>query len=363
VTLTQLSSLANASATGSASVTRLELSATEMRSEWQAVVAADRSHVPEQTPEWLDAVCADDRYDDASRLYECADGRRFVLPLVRRQGPLGFGGRYYSYPPAWGIGGPVGAELDRDVVAAIVADLRSLRAASVSIRIQPQDDPLWSLASSEMVAVPRRGHVIELAETIDDHYRDLSKGTRRYLRVADRSGVTVQLAEDESLLDAHYELYLKSVVRWAEHQREPDRMALWRARRRDPLAKLQSMSRHLGSRLITAIASVDGQPAASSIVLLGPIARETRAAMDIELSHSRASYAVQWAAIEAAYRFGSVAYNMGESGDSEGIGFFKERFGALPIVHSEYRLERFPLTKADQAARRLVKRIIGFRDT
>lgn len=346
------------------SVTRVELPASALRSRWQSVVAADPRHVPEQTPEWVDALCADGRYADVSRLYECTDGRQFVLPLVRRRGWMGLGGRLSSYPAAWGIGGPVGPGLDARVVAAIVDDLRSSRAATVSIRIQPETDQYWSpLVGRDVIALARRGHVIELAASADDHYRTMSQGARRWLRVAERSGVSVQLVHDASLLDTHYELYLKSVVRWAEHQREPTPLALWRARRRDPLAKLRSMSRHLGSRMITAIGSVDGQPAASAIVLLGPVARETRAAMDIELAHSRATYAVQWATIQAAYRYGSVAYNMGESGNSEGIAFFKERFGAVPIEHGEYRIERIPLTRADQAARRVVKRLIGFRDT
>ena len=53
---------------------------------------------------------------------------------------------------------------------------------------------------------------------------------------------------------------------------------------------------------------------------------------------------------------------MGESGAAEGLARFKERFGAVAVPYGEYRLERLPITGADRALRRVVKRIVGFRD-
>ena len=72
---------------------------------------------------------------------------------------------------------------------------------------------------------------------------------------------------------------------------------------------------------------------------------------------------MQWATIEVARRYGSHTYNMGESGQSDGISFFKERFGAVAIDHSEYHIERLPITQANRLMRDGVKRLIGFRDT
>ena len=56
------------------------------RSAWRELVAADPQAMPTQSPEWLDALCADGRYVDASRLYRTADGGSALLPLVRRAG-------------------------------------------------------------------------------------------------------------------------------------------------------------------------------------------------------------------------------------------------------------------------------------
>lgn len=341
------------------------LNPDELRAAWQEVAANDVSLLPEQTPEWVDAICASGRYENASRLYSCADGRRFVFPLVRRCGFAGAGGRLNSFPAAWGIGGVVGDGLTADVVSSIVADLRSMRALTLTVRIDPKDDSCWrGVIGRGVVAVPRRCHVMDMPSDSAEHLKALSQAARRSLRVAERNGVCVEVANNGSLLDEHYGLFMKSVRRWAEHQREPLALAEWRARRRDPIEKLRAMAAHLGPRFITAIGYVDGQPAASSILLLGPTARETRAAMDFDLAGTtRASYAVQWATIEAARAYGSHTYNMGESGNSEGISFFKERFGAVAIEHSEYHIERLPLTSANRMLRSGVKRLIGFRDT
>ena len=94
------------------------------REEWRAVLAGDARALPEHAPEWIDALCADGRYADASRYYVHDDGRTFVLPLVARRGPLGLGGWLQCFPPSWGIGGLVGADADADVLRAVLADLR-----------------------------------------------------------------------------------------------------------------------------------------------------------------------------------------------------------------------------------------------
>jgi hypothetical protein len=346
-------------------IQREDVAPDELRRVWLRVAAADPALLPEQTPEWVDAICACGRYENATRLYSSADGRQFVFPLVRRRGLAGAGGRFNSFPAAWGIGGVVGEGLTGAVVAGIVDDLRSMRALTVTVRIDPRDDPYWNgVVGRGVVAVARRAHVMDLPSDSDAHYKALARSARKALRTAERHDVQVKVAADGSLLGDHYKLFMKSVERWARHQHEPLALAAWRARRRDPLEKLQEMSQHLASRMVTAIAYVDGLPAASSIVMLGPTARETRAAMDFDLAaRPHASYAVQWATIEAARRFGSHTYNMGESGQSDGISFFKERFGAVAVEHSEYHIERLPLTSANRAIRSGVKRLIGFRDT
>ena len=120
-------------------------------------MAADPLALPEHTPEWVDAVCAVGPFTDATRLYEFADGRQFVLPLVRRSGPRGVGGWLWSLPRSWGSGGLIGSGLDVDVVGAMLDDLKSLRAARVVIRPDPLRDE-WKKATvhREVPRLPRR---------------------------------------------------------------------------------------------------------------------------------------------------------------------------------------------------------------
>ena len=63
---------------------------------------------------------------------------------------------------------------------------------------------------------------------------------------------------------------------------EPERLALWRGRRRDPLSKLETMAEVLGDRFRLWLAWEDDRPIAGSIVLLGNTAHGTRGAIDRE---------------------------------------------------------------------------------
>jgi len=331
---------------------------------WRDVVARDPGALPEQTPEWTDALCAVEHCSDASRLYEFDDGRRFVFLMVRREGLRGLGGQLWSFPQGWGMGGPAGPDLDAGAVEVMVADLRSIGALRVGLRIDPLEASLWEGVSGQGVTVlPRLAHVVPLFDSPEAHLASLSKSTRRKIVRTQRSELRVEVDTTGALLGDHYSMYLKSVERWAAKQHEPLWLARRRALRRDSIDKLQAMADHLGDRFRLVVAYVDDQPAASTILFLGPVTRDTRAAIDRDLAaQTNASEAVQWRAIEEAYAYGSTHYNMGESGASASLAQYKEHFGALPVPYAEYRFERVPLSRTDIAARSMVKRLIGFKD-
>ena len=133
------------------------------RDTWRSVLAEDSRALPEHAPEWVDALCRVGPYADASRLYSFADGRRFVLPLVRRTGVAGLGRWLMSYPPSWGMGGLVGGGADGDVIRAVLTDLKSTRSQRVSIRPDPRRFALWSTEVDDSdTLLRRRAHVIEL---------------------------------------------------------------------------------------------------------------------------------------------------------------------------------------------------------
>ena len=116
---------------------------------WRRLFDADTDALADHGPEWIDAVCDDGRYVDASRLYELPDGRRFVLPLTRRRGMAGVGGWLACHPPAWGIGGLVGPGADAGVVTAVLADLRQVGAARTWIRPNPLHAAQWAVAARQ----------------------------------------------------------------------------------------------------------------------------------------------------------------------------------------------------------------------
>ena len=334
------------------------------RDEWRAIVASDPTALPEHAPEWVDALCAVGPYHDASRLYQVSDGREFVLPLVRRTGLPGLGGSLLSYPSSWGMGGLVGAGLDADVVRAVLTDLRNTGSQRVAIRPDPLDFPVWSAAvDSSVTLVSRRAHVIDLTGGADAVWSKMSKSARRDTRVAERAGVRIEIDRTGALLEDYYKLFLLSVDRWADKQHEPRALAQFRARRRDPLAKLEAMAEHLGKAFVVTLAYVDDQPIFGNIILLGQTAHDTRAAMDKErIGATRAGELVRWRTIQLACDLGCTAYHLGESGASASLAQYKEKFGAEPVDYAELRLERLPYTRADRAIRSAVKRVLRFRD-
>jgi hypothetical protein len=336
------------------------------REEWRAALAGDDRALPEHAPEWIDALCADGRYTDASRYYVTDDGRAFVLPLVARRGPLGLGGWLQCFPPSWGIGGLVGADADADVLRAVIADLRRTRSQRIGLRPDPSRWADWDAAVAgdrTVLTIPRRAHVIDLTGGADQAFSQFSKSARRGTRVAEKSGVRVEIDRSGALLEDYYQLYLLSIDRWAERQHEPRALARFRASRRDPLSKLRAMSDHLGKSFVVALAYVDDRPAFGSITLLGQTAHDTRAAMDRDLvDKTYAGDLVQWRMIELACELGCTAYHLGESGQSTSLAQFKEKFGARPHDYAELRIERLPWTPTDQRLRSLVKKVLRFRD-
>ena len=93
-------------------------------------------------------------------------------------------------------------------------------------------------------------------------------------------------------------------------------------------------------------------------------AHDSRGAMDADVAGpTRANDLLHRRAIEDACAAGCDSYHMGETGQSSSLAQFEERFGAVPVDHGEHFGERLPLHRVDQAARRVVKRLVGFRDT
>ncbi|MBI5564478.1 MAG: GNAT family N-acetyltransferase [Chloroflexi bacterium] len=336
------------------------------RAWWGEVLTVDPDAIVSQTPTWLDCLCATGDYADASRAYEWPDGRRLLLPMVRRRHWPAALTMQASQPDGWGIGGLLGTQaITRDDVTAVMTDLLQQGALRTCIRPNPLSGAIWTAAQLPGVQViPRLAHVLDLSGGFDRVWTQrFSSATRNKIRKAERSGLVVECDTTGRLVPIFYGLFLQSIERWAQQQHEPPALARWRATRRDPLRKFQLLAQQLGEACRIRVAWLDRQPVAAMMVLQDKNAHYTRGAMDKTLATStRANDLLQRLAIEDACRAGCRTYHMGESGVSTTLANFKERFGAEACSYAEYRVERWPITQIDRRLRGLVKRLIGFRD-
>jgi hypothetical protein len=344
----------------------LRITSPAPRDVWLDTLKVDPDALVTQSPAWLDSICSTGLYEDASRLYDNYEGRQWILPMVRRKGRPESLTSQASPPSSWGIGGviaPGGATVED--VKAVFSDLSTLPFLRTTIRPNPLHGSVWAAAApAEVVAIPRIAHVLDLDGGFDHVWTKRFNGkTRNKIRKAEKAGLTIERDRSGELLPVFYDLFLQSVSRWAAKQHEPLWMARWRARRRDPFTKFESISKAQGDSCRLWIASYHGQPAAAILVLQGANAHYTRGAMNKDLAGpTLANYLLHRVAIEEACEAGCRYYHMGETGSSGSLAQFKSQFGAEAFAYAEYRLERVPISKLDQGLRRIVKRIIGFRD-
>ncbi len=253
------------------------------RALWRELLRADPEALPTQSPEWLDCLCALERYEDASRLYAFDDGRELLLPLVKRRGvPPSFSVQA-SFPHAWGMGGVVSrGEVTKEHLAAVFADLAATPSLSVSLLPNPRHGALWRAAApAGVTAIPRRAHVIDLEGGFEKVWAErFSKNTRTAVRKAERLGVEVESDTTGRLVPIFYGLYRRSIDRWAEQQREPRWLAHRRANWRDPFNKLEHIAEYLGTSSRVWVAWHGGQPVAASLMLVGTNSDEIMASGD-----------------------------------------------------------------------------------
>jgi hypothetical protein len=335
------------------------------RALWLELLRCDAEALPSQTPLWLDGLCALKGYRDASRFYRFADGQQLVLPLVQRSS-LGVWSPQASLPHAWGVGGVVAARtpLPQHLLA-VFEDLKTSSALSTNVLPNPRQGPLWAAARPPSVrSIPRCAHVLDLEGGFDRVWRErFSKTTRRMVRKAEKLGVRVECDTTGRLASVVYHLRRAAVARWAARQHEPRWLAHLRAELRDPRSKIEHIARVMGGALRIWVAWRSGVPIAASMVLLGANADDIMGVMDApKAAATGANDLLLRHSIEDACNAGCRLYHLGESGFSEGLARFKERFGAQAYPYEEFYVERLPLSRVDRSLRGVVKHVIGFRD-
>jgi len=333
---------------------------------WESVLTKDPNVLVDQTPDWLDCICAAGSYKDASRLYEIPNRGTFILPMVRSRFVPGFMASIHSLPPSWGTGGIIGNVSAQQIdVEIILKDLISLPGLRILIRPSPLANAAWkNVRGTGITVVSRRAHALDLRGGFDHIWNHkFDKKTRNLIRKAESNGLTIECDKTGMLVPVFYQLFEQSVSRWAEQQHEPQWLARQRAHRRDPIAKFEMIAKRMKSACRIWVAWYQNEPAAAILILQGTNAHYIRGVMNMDIAGpTKANDLLQRYAIEDACQSGCGYYYMGDSGQSASIAHFKHRFGAEAIPYAEYHLERLPITQVDAKLRGLVKRVIGFRD-
>ncbi len=325
---------------------------------WEEVLASAPQVLASQTPEWLRCVCAVGGFEDASRLYETADGRRLVLPLARRT----VLGRMIlseaSMPFGWGPAGLLGESgvVLPDDVRMVFGDLAAHRALRVWLRPEPAAAATWEEGRPPWtVRRPAMAQSLSLAGGFDEVWRTrFRRDTRNRINRAERAEVVVERDDTGRLVPVFQRLYAMSVERWARHEGQPVALAQWRAALREPAGKLRTVAERLGARCRVYAGFVDGRPAAAIVVLFtATTATYWRGAMNEELAgRTYANYLLHRAAIRDAAEAGCAAYHMGDSRPGSPLALFKSRFGAVEQHYASYWLERLPVASLTERARR-----------
>ncbi|MGC1211304.1 MAG: GNAT family N-acetyltransferase [Micromonospora sp.] len=334
---------------------------------WEQVLAGTPTALPSQTPTWLRAVCAVEGYRDVSRLYETADGRRLVLPLVRRPGIGSLLATDYALPVGWGPGGLIGdgGELRAEDIRMVAGDLAQRRALSTLVRPDPATATAWEAAMpAGVLREERMSQTLPLDGDFDRVWRERFRSdTRNRIRRAERAGVVVRCDAAGGLVSTFHQLYRESVDRWARRDGLPLPLARWLSARREPPRKLHTVAAMLGARCRVYAAYHGERPVAAIVVLFGTrTAMYWRGAMVERLAGPvYANYLLHKTAIADAVEAGCTAYNMGDSARTSSLELFKSRFGAVSQDYATYRIERVPITPLVQGARVGARRILALR--
>jgi Acetyltransferase (GNAT) domain len=347
---------------------RIELTAVgaDARETWRQVVALDPGALVSQTPQWMDCVCASGRYEDATRAYAGNGGPRLILPLARLRLPAA-PDVMMSMPFGWGNGGLItsASQVTAGQVAAVAADLARQRALLIGVRPAPSTASAWAGAVPEdAVRTRHMSQTIDLSRGFGAVWNGFAESVRRHCRQAERRGIVAQRDDTGRLVPVFDALYRKSVERWARQQNEPLWLARWRAARRDPSKKFQTVAERLGSDCRVWVGSCAGEPVAAMVVLThGENSTMWRAAMDKTAAKGTgANELLHRLAIEEACEAGHRFFHLGDSAPASGLARNKRGFGAQETDYTAYHFERGPLIAADRFVRREVKRVIGFRD-
>lgn len=347
----------------------VEAEGPAVRPAWRELVAQNPGVALSKMPERVDCVCSSDRFVDASLLLRGGDGRRFVLPRVAARSVPGV---FASPPNNWNLGaegsgflaegGELDTELDIERLRALLREVHRRAGVRTRIVVGRDDARAWRAALPGTVyADPRSSQVLDLGGGFDEVWSaGFSGKVRSNSRKAERRGVSVESDSTGRLIPDFYELFGKSVDRWARDRGYPVPLMRRRFARSHPQRKFATLARVLGDRCTVWLARREGEPIAAIIVLTGrDWVTYCRGAMDKQLCRGTgANELLHRHAIEAACAQGRHGYDFGLSNTDE-LRRFKASFGVREEPVTTYAFEPLVPTMAAQVrCRTLAKQAV-----
>ena len=337
------------------------------RAVWESLLSADEGAVVTQSLAWRDAVFASGRYQDVSLLYEFPSGRQVVLPMARRRRQPHQVAMMASWPRVWGVGGPIttGGGIAPAEAAAVLDDVAGCGMLQAKITLRHDADEVW-LKEARQYQIEKSGcYVLDLAGGFDEVWQRKFRGSvRTAARKAERSGLEVEVDRTGRLLGVFYDLYEKSMQRWAAQQeRVPSWSTRWRMNWVNPTTpdNLALVARHFGEGCATWVARVKGEPVAAIVVLSsGSYAKGWRRAMDKELAAPvQANELLDKLSIEEACQSGHRFFDLGGAQPGSPVAASKEKLGATLHFTHELRVARPLVHTTRRFSRDVAKRLTG----
>jgi len=345
----------------------IEAEGADTRPAWEDLVARDESIALSKTPEWIDCICSSGRFSDATLLFRGEDGRRLILPRLRRTGTPSALGLFESPPMGWGLGVDASGVLSEDGPASagqtqgLIQEIQRHPGLQTRVIVGGDDAAVWaSVAPSTLYSTARTAQVLDLSGGFSTVWsQGFRSKVRSNARKAERRDVVVESDSTGRLVPVFNALYRSSVDRWAKQGGQPLLLMRWRVRHFDPPSKFAAVAQQMGERCTVSIAWRAGEPLAGIVVLTrGPWATYWRGAMDKERARGTgANELLHRHAIEAACAADRQSYDFG-IGESAELKRFKSTFGAQEVPVRTYYFERVPAAAAEAKCRGVAKQAV-----
>jgi CelD/BcsL family acetyltransferase involved in cellulose biosynthesis len=340
----------------------IEAQGAAARPGWENLVAQDRSVALSKTPEWIDCICSSGVFSDATVLFRGEDGRRLVLPRVKRRGVAGL---FEAPPPGWDLGSAASGFLSEpgpnDPTRALTHAIWRQPGLRTRITVGGQDAEAWAgVVPSAIYSTARTAQVLDLRGGFGTVWSSrFTSKVRSNARKAERRGVVVESDSTGRLVAAFDSLYRSSVDRWAQQRSLPLTAMRWLAQRRNPRRKFATVAARMGEHCTIWMASRGGEPLAGIFVLTrGPWATYWRGAMDAERARGTgANELLHRCAIEAACATQRRSYDFGIS-QTDDLKRFKNSFGTIDVPVRTYYFESLPTAAAEAKGYRAVKEVV-----